>query len=114
MDKEQKVMYPVPRPVRSPRTLGGLTGKGLIFFCLSSLFFGVGSWIVTGMLIENFWALLATRVPLFAVVLGLSYVLFKVDEESGEMEFEIVTDFLSYKAREKVVSPEWEGTKRWV
>lgn len=69
-------------------------------------------WLITGAVIEDFWTQLAVRLPLLAMIGGIAYVFFRVDEESGEMEFEVVTDWLGFKMREKVISLEWEGDKK--
>lgn len=107
MESREKV-YEVPRPVRAPKNIGGLTGKGLVLFAFSSLFFGTAVWFGTSIIIENFWIELVWKVVGVLVVLGVSYQTFKVDEESGEMAIEPLLDWMRWKRTDHIISPEWE------
>lgn len=107
MENKEKV-YEVPRPVRAPKNIAGLTGKGLAMAGATSLFFGAVVWIGTSLLIKNFWIELTWKVVGVLVVLGISYQTFRVDEETGEMGIEPLLDWLKWRKVDKIVSPEWE------
>ncbi len=106
---EENKMCQVPRPIRAPKNLWGLTWKGLGLFAATSLFLGTVAWFAIEWIVDGFLMEMVVKGIAVVVIIGICYQSFKVNEETGEMQMDFLLDWLEWKRTEHVVSPEWEG-----
>ena len=109
MYDQKDLRFQVPRPIRAPQNLAGLTWKGFWLLTSTSLFLGtliffLIQWWVDGLLME-----LVVKGVGLVIVIGICYQSFKVDEETGEMRVEFLLDRWKWSQSDHTVTPEWEG-----
>lgn len=107
MEEERELEFEVPRPIRAPGNMAGLTVRGWVLFMSTSLFLGSVAWFLVGWLVDQFIFELTARVAAEIFILGVCYYSFKVDEESGAMGIESILDYLQWRKLDHVVTPKW-------
>lgn len=109
MSEEKELRCQVPRPIRAPKNLAGLTWKGLGLFLSTSLFLLVIVWLLIQWWTDNLLMEMAVKAVVSVMVIGICYQSFKVEEETGEMRVDFILDWLQWRRAEHIVTPEWEG-----
>lgn len=106
---EENKMCQVPRPIRAPKNLWGLTWKGLGLFAATSFFLGTVAWFAIEWIVDGFLVKLVAKGIAVFVIMGLCYQSFKVNEETGEMQVDFLLDRLEWGKLDHIITPEWEG-----
>lgn len=89
--------YHIPRNVKSGMTFMWLEWKGWLLFVPTVGVFA-GS-------VLFFVSVLKIKFVLVAFIVFLSWFLFKVDENTGAMNFTVFTDFYSWYKSDKIIEP---------
>lgn len=99
----------VPRPIRAPRHLWGLTFKGVFALAAGTIFLTLLSWFFFSLLIDDQTIMVLAVAAAFVVSGGLIYLSIRIDEGTGEMQIGFLVRIIVWKLSRRNVSPEWEG-----
>lgn len=92
--------YHIPRNVKKGMDFLGLDWKGWLLFLPTVIVFGGATILII--------PIFKLKVILLLLILGISYVMFQVNENSGAMNYHFVTEFINWLKSEKNADIYWE------